>query len=123
MEENTIFQPSASSVPQSTGGQQPAEQVQTQPAQESRPHISIMTIVKAILGVLVILVVGFLLVNFVFSKLSKKSEAVTLTYWGLWEDQNIFKGVIEDFQKQNPNITDNYIKQDIKDYRERLMIF
>ncbi|OGH21857.1 MAG: hypothetical protein A3F31_02495 [Candidatus Levybacteria bacterium RIFCSPHIGHO2_12_FULL_38_12] len=122
MEENTIFQPSASSVPQSTGGQQPAEQVQPQPAQESRPHISIMTIVKAILGVLVILVVGFLLVNFVFSKLSKKSEAVTLTYWGLWEDQNIFKGVIEDFQKQNPNITVNYIKQDIKDYRERLMV-
>ena len=54
--------------------------------------------------------------------LTKNSSGkVTLVYWGLWEDGNTMQGVISDFERQNPNIIINYSKQDIKQYRERLV--
>lgn len=46
---------------------------------------------------------------------------VTLTYWGLWEDANVMSGVISDFERENPNIKVQYIKQDPKQYRNRLL--
>lgn len=48
------------------------------------------------------------------------SSKVTLTYWGLWEDTPILQNVLADFQKQNPKITVQYIKQSPRQYRERL---
>lgn len=48
------------------------------------------------------------------------SKAVTLTYWGLWEESSLITGVIEDYQKQNPNVKINYVAQTKADYRTRL---
>jgi multiple sugar transport system substrate-binding protein len=45
---------------------------------------------------------------------------VNLTYWGLWEPQNIMNEIITDYQRQNPHVNINYSQQSIKDYRERL---
>lgn len=45
---------------------------------------------------------------------------ITLTYWGLWEDESVNKVVLDDYQRLHPNITINYVKQDPKQYRERL---
>ncbi len=47
-------------------------------------------------------------------------QITTLTYWGLWEDSQILKEVIADFEKKNPNIKIDYRKQSHRDYRERL---
>jgi len=44
----------------------------------------------------------------------------TLTYWGLWEDSQILKEVIADFEDANPSIKIDYRKQSHRDYRERL---
>jgi len=44
----------------------------------------------------------------------------TLTYWGLWEDSQILKEVIADFENKNPSIKIDYRKQSHRDYRERL---
>jgi len=44
----------------------------------------------------------------------------TVTYWGLWEDSQILKEVIADFESQNPTIKIDYRKQSHRDYRERL---
>lgn len=48
------------------------------------------------------------------------TEVTTLTYWGLWEDSQILKEVIADFESKNPGIKIDYRKQSHRDYRERL---
>lgn len=50
-----------------------------------------------------------------------KSQAVTLTYWGLWEDRGTMQPLLDDFHRQNPNITVNYIQKDVKQYRDSLV--
>ena len=51
---------------------------------------------------------------------SKPKGPVTLTYWGLWEDDNLIKPLILEYQKQNPNIIINYVKQSSLNYRTRV---
>ncbi|MCL5970251.1 MAG: extracellular solute-binding protein [Patescibacteria group bacterium] len=46
---------------------------------------------------------------------------VTLSYWGLWEDARVMQGIISDFERENPNIKVEYSKQDVKQYRDRLL--
>lgn len=81
----------------------------------------ILIIVGIVIGVIVLIIV----VLFVASKITggKKSENVTLTYWGVWEDSSIMQPIIDDYERQNPKIKINYQKQDIKslgDYTQRL---
>ena len=80
-------------------------------------------ILKAVIGLILLLVVGFLIFGVVVPGFfSTKNEKVTLTYWGLWEDPRVIQKVIDDFQKENKNLTVKYEKQDIKDqYRDRLL--
>ncbi len=47
-------------------------------------------------------------------------QTTILTYWGLWEDSQILKEVIADFESKNPSIKIDYRKQSHRDYRERL---
>lgn len=47
-------------------------------------------------------------------------QITTVTYWGLWEDSQILKEVIADFESKNPSIKIDYRKQSHRDYRERL---
>ncbi len=51
---------------------------------------------------------------------SPAAQVTTITYWGLWEDSQILKEVIADFEKKNPSIKIDYRKQSHRDYRERL---
>lgn len=53
--------------------------------------------------------------------LKPKPQAVTLTWWGLWEDDSVIKPIIADYESKNPLVKINYIKQSPKDYRERLV--
>lgn len=77
---------------------------------------------KLLIGLFVVILIFVFIVTIVVPILTKNSSGkVTLTYWGLWEDSNIMQGIISDFEKQNPNIIINYSKQDIKQYRERLV--
>lgn len=100
-------------------------------------------------GVLVVMMLGFLLVSLFKPKTttttktstSKSSTSTsqtgtsgttgntggnttasvtTITYWGLWEDSQILKEVIADFENKNPGIKIDYRKQSHRDYRERL---
>jgi multiple sugar transport system substrate-binding protein len=45
---------------------------------------------------------------------------VTITYWGLWENEAQLTGVIAEYKKTHPNIEVVYSKQSPKQYRERL---
>lgn len=109
MDEKTIFQnPIVPSIPQ---------ELPTSPA----PSM-FFKILKILLGAVIVLAVIFLIFNFVLPRLfPSKINKVSLTYWGLWEDISVIAPIISDFEKQHPNIKIDYSKQDIKQYRERLI--
>lgn len=76
-----------------------------------------------IVGGLFIVIIVLFVISFVSSLFHNKSgnEKVTLTYWGLWEDSSVMQGVINDFERQNPNITIQYSKEDPVKYTDRLL--
>ena len=119
MDENTIFQNSQNTqVPQDQVPQPPAP-VESYPQNEGGSPLG--TIIKIVIGLAVIGIIIFLIISFVIPLFKKGSNGkAELTYWGLWEDSNIIQPIIEDFRKQYPDITINYAKQDVKQYRQKL---
>jgi multiple sugar transport system substrate-binding protein len=74
-----------------------------------------------ILVLLAILIVGgVVLVISRFLKGGKQAGPVVLTYWGLWEPEEVIKPLIDDFQRTNPNVTVQYVFNSPTQYRERL---
>ncbi len=57
--------------------------------------------------------------RFIFGML-EGSKQVTITYWGLWENDAILRPLISSFEGAHPKIKVQYIKQSQKQYRERL---
>jgi len=49
-----------------------------------------------------------------------KSKTITLTYWGLWEEDATLRTILTDFETTHPNIKVQYTKQSPRQYRERL---
>lgn len=89
------------------------------------PNSSVMASIplwaKTLLGV-VGLIILVLIILLVFRRgPSRSEEKVTLEYWGLWEDSNIMQSVFADFEKQHPNISIDYKKEDPKQYSQRLL--
>jgi len=82
---------------------------------------SLKKIAKVLLGLLAVLIVVALIVFIVSGLMKNKSAKITLTYWGLWENSGVMQNIISDFERQNPNIKIDYSKQDIKQYRERVL--
>ncbi|OGK14059.1 hypothetical protein A3A93_00810 [Candidatus Roizmanbacteria bacterium RIFCSPLOWO2_01_FULL_38_12] len=52
---------------------------------------------------------------------SPTNEKVTLVYWGLWDEKEVFQGLIDEYQSQNPNVTIQYEQVSPDTYRERLL--
>ena len=78
--------------------------------------------VVGLFGVIFLLIV-FLLISFISSRLRKGStgsSSITLQYWGLWEEKNLIQPIIDEYQKSHPGITINYSRQDPIDYGLRL---
>ncbi|KXK11734.1 MAG: maltose ABC transporter periplasmic protein [Microgenomates bacterium OLB23] len=71
-------------------------------------------------GVVVFILVFIFALAAMFS-LGKKPGKIELEYWGLWEDEKIFEGVIQDYETQHPNVNITYIKQTPEDYRLKLV--
>ncbi len=77
---------------------------------------------KRIFMVLVFILLALGLVaggRFVLGLLAGSKE-VTITYWGLWENDATVRSVIADFEAKNPKIKVSYVKQSPRQYRERL---
>lgn len=77
-----------------------------------------------IIALSISIVFGFLFWKFgpsisLFNK-SKEQGPITLTYWGLWEEDNLIKPAIAEYQKQNPNIVINYERKSSLNYRTRV---
>lgn len=58
-------------------------------------------------------------ISLLFNK-SKPQGPVVLTYWGLWEDDNLVKPLLAEYTKLNPNVTINYVRQSSVNYRTRV---
>lgn len=73
----------------------------------------------AVLGI----VFSYLTGNFPFKKTATPAASdVTLTYWGVWEEKEIFEPLINEYQSKNPHIKINYEKLSPQDsYREKLL--
>lgn len=50
----------------------------------------------------------------------QSNQEVTIQYWGLWENDALITPVIADFEAKNPKIKVQYVKQNHRQYRERL---
>ncbi len=93
--------------------------------QESAPPSGIAAILansllkKILIGLGILIVIIIIISPIIPKKLSTKN--VTLVWWGLWEDKATMQPLIDEFQKQNPNIKIEYTKQDPNNYRDTLL--
>ncbi|KKP96198.1 MAG: hypothetical protein A2152_00310 [Candidatus Levybacteria bacterium RBG_16_35_6] len=130
MEEQTVFTPQ--SQPSQPGqvtspvvppiSEPQIEQPAPSPGNLSRkPGIPFGKILRVFIGLLVILLILTIFIGVILPKFgSKKVSNVTLTYWGLWENKAVMQSIISEFERENPTISVEYSKEDIKEYRERL---
>jgi len=84
------------------------------------PKSSSKKFLKIIIGMLALLIIGFIVFN-ILTSLTKetKNEKVTLLYWEISQDSKV-ESIISDFETQHPNIAINSVGQDIKQYTQRV---
>lgn len=91
------------------------------PPGSTLPFFDIFSFIPFIIGIVVIITLVFVSIKVLPGFFSKQSnETITLSYWGLWEDQNVIRVVLSDFEREHPNIKVDYKKWDVKQYRETL---
>lgn len=72
-------------------------------------------VISALLGVLFWRFSGMFL-----QREREEDKTITLTYWGLGEDEAIFRPIISSYQLQNPKIKVTFVRQSPLNYRTRL---
>ena len=108
------------------GLEQPISSQSTTTPQEitKMPKKGVPKIVLIILGVMAIVIVFLLIIMFVKNRggigggdlIGTKGR---LTWWGLQNEESVVQPLIDEYQKRNPNMKIDYIKQKPNDYRER----
>ena len=94
----------------------PQEAPPTVPPPDDRSKLFIL------LGGGVLFFVFFIfLVGLILGGNKNKHAPVKLTYWGLWEDKAVMDPIIKEYEAKNKNITIEYTRMDIQDYREKLL--
>lgn len=123
MDENTVFKdpalnftPGLTTPPGLSSPPQPPP-----PPSQKRLPFSRSAIFKGMIGIVVFLGFIFFITSLVipYFRGQNKGKAI-ITYWGLWEDPRVMEMVLADFERENPKIKVSYIKQDVKQYRNRL---
>jgi len=72
-------------------------------------------------AVIVFFIVFIFIFRLIFSS-KKNSHPVTLNYWGLWEEKEVFEPLIAEYQKKYPYVKINYQKMESENYREKLLV-
>lgn len=79
--------------------------------------------------IIIIVLALSIILGFIFWKFSpnisffnkpKPQGPITITYWGLWEDDNLIKPLIAEYQKQHSNISITYERKSSVNYRTRV---
>jgi len=71
-------------------------------------------------GVIFFIILLFIFLKVFFGGAGAKKD-ITLTYWGLWEEKEVFEPLIEEYRKKNPHVKIDYIKMSPQDYRDKLL--
>lgn len=102
------------------------EQPSTPPSPSASPAVDqyvspspFRNLIPIIIGVGVVIILAVLAMT-ILPKLGKKTENITLTYWGLWEPTSVVQSVIAEYEAANPNVKIAYTMQSPKNYRSRL---
>ncbi len=105
-------------IPQSVTPQAPATSSPPAPI-PSKPTGGFMR--RILLFIVFLLFLGGLVLagKFALSFLASNAE-VTISYWGLWENDASVRSVLTTFEREHPKIKVTYVKQSPKQYRERL---
>ncbi len=78
-----------------------------------------------LVGGIVVFFIVFFLIFVVLSSGSKKKvpvpKAISLVYWGLWEEKEVMDPLIKEYQKLHPNVLISYEKKSQVDYRQKLL--
>jgi len=97
------------------------------PVAQENPSVSttarkkVPLLLLVITGVIVVLILIFVFIG-LMSKKNPNAEKITLTYWGLWETQQVMDEIIKPYQINHPNVTITYTMMDAKDnYLQRLI--
>ncbi len=89
----------------------------TPPVQGKSPMLRVLLILLLV-GVLG--TIGFFVLRMVQGGTPIASKEVTITYWGLWENDAVTRQFIADFETTHPKIKVQYTQESPKQYRERL---
>lgn len=126
--ENQPVPPTSTPITETPASSSIAETVpsfRTSEAKTTKP-LPVKTI-GLVVGGIVAVVVGVIAIKFVMGQVrnpqvtqTAQAKKVNLTWWGLWEPNEVLTSEIKDFQNQNPGVTITYAQQSVKDYRERL---
>ncbi len=118
MEPNALLpltQPTVETPPPPPGGT-----MQTTVSKKGRifKKLFILLALAALVAIAAFFIIKILLPNIGIS--SPFTKEVTLTWWGLWENENEVKPLIEEYQKEHPKVKITYVVQSKEEYRERL---
>lgn len=80
----------------------------------------ILVIGMILIVIILVLFGATVFIRRIFNQPAVNSENINLTYWGLWEDKNLLQPVFDDYKRNNPKVTIQYVVQDKIQYRERL---
>lgn len=111
-------QPAAPLPPSPTGGMvlPPQTPIPPSPPGDKKKFIFIGV------GILLVIVILFFVVRLILSASGpKKEEMANLEYWGVYEDQKVMQVLINDFERDHPNIKVKFVPRDAKQYRDTLL--
>lgn len=73
-------------------------------------------------GAVLAFIILFFIVFKLFTGRTDASKELELTYWGLWEENEVIQPLIDQYQASNPNIKIEYVKMTPEDYRNKLLV-
>lgn len=71
-------------------------------------------------GAILFVVIFVFLIGILF-KGKPQAKDITLQYWGLWEESQIYDPLIAQYKQKNPNVKIVYQKMSPQEYREKLL--
>lgn len=116
--------PSPTSVTPETPAPKPSETPPTPEVKLGQPSPVLPKLFLFLVGILILGALVFGIWKFALPMLpfEFKPGGVKLTYWGLWEDENVFIPLINEYEKNHRSVKIEYKKQSPTEYRERLQV-
>ncbi len=108
-------------TPEEMQGNIPGSFVEVPVYEEHHSKFKFFAGIGAIFIIIFAVIAWFFLRNGEAPALPTTKSPVTLTYWGLWDEEAVFQPVFDAYMKKNKHVTIKYEKVTPDQYRERLL--